>query len=111
MNMIQRAILSLTLAAASIGTAYALGRTGTTADFGQSVPNATAARVISIDSSTKYVNVEDGETVQFEVQGQCFTWHFSTFPNTAFDLRRIAPSGISVGAVEVYVASNPLYRG
>jgi len=28
-----------------------------------------------------------------------------------FDLAKIAPAGVDVGMVTVYVASNPLYRG
>jgi hypothetical protein len=92
--------------------AYAIGRTGTSADFGTLVTTSAAMRTIVINGDTKWVNVENGETVQFNIGGESFTWHFDTMPNeTSFDLTKIAPAGIKLGSVRVYVASNPLYRG
>ena len=55
--------------------------------------------------------MENGETVQFNVQGHSFTWHFDTFHDeAAFKLAKIAPQDVMAGGVEVYVATNPLYR-
>ncbi|WP_195763612.1 CzcE family metal-binding protein [Duganella guangzhouensis] len=115
MKTTTRLTFALTFAAAVVGTvgaAHAAGPTGTTADYGQLVNNGINDRTIDLDANTKYVNVEDGETVQFVTQGQHFTWHFDTFPNQSeFKLQSIAPAGVNVGNTEVYVASNPLYRG
>ena len=71
-----------------------------------------ADREITIKPGTKWVNVNNGETVAFSVSGKTFTWHFDTLPaEDQFRLQTIAPEGVDVGAVTVYVASNPLYRG
>ena len=110
-NVFQHAAIVFAFSAA-IGSAHAAGLTGTAADFGAAVNADAGTRIINIDAGTKYVNVQNGETVQFIVQGQAFTWHFDTFHDeTAFKLSKIAPAGVMVDGVEVYVAPNPLYRG
>lgn len=69
-------------------------------------------RVVTINADTKWVNVDNGDTVTFNVNGKTFTWQASTLhTEEAFDLAKIAPAGIDAGKVTVYVASNPLYRG
>ncbi|NGZ88144.1 CzcE family metal-binding protein [Duganella aceris] len=99
-------------ATALIAPAGAVGITGTAADFGVQVNNDAAMRTVTISSDTKGVNVTNGETVRFNVDGQSFTWHFDTIRNeTSFDLAKIAPAGVNAGTVRAYVASNPLYRG
>lgn len=104
MNTLKNTLLALTIATASLGAAHA-------ADYGQTVDNHFSQRVIDLDAGTKYVNVTNGETVQFVQQGKSFTFHFETYPNvTEVDLKKIAPAGFDAGAVEVYVATNPLYR-
>ena len=106
-----KTIIAIAIAAASIGAANAKGLTGTSADFGAAVAADQGTRTINIDANTKYVNVENGETVQFNVQGHSFTWHFDTFHDeAAFKLARIAPQEVMPGSVEVYVSANPLYR-
>ena len=106
-----KTIIAIAIAAASIGAANAKGLTGTSADFGAAVAADQGTRTINIDANTKYVNVENGETVQFNVQGHSFTWHFDTFHDeSAFKLAKISPQDVMPGGVEVYVASNPLYR-
>ncbi len=71
-----------------------------------------ASRTIVVKEGTRNVNVENGETVRFDVNGKSFAYTFNTFGNeTAFDLSAIAPAGFAVPAVHVYVAPNPLYRG
>ena len=93
-------------------TALAAAPSGTAADYGVQVPAAAAMRTIAIDAGTSAVNVTNGETVQFSVDGQSFTWHFDTYRDaTSFDLGAILPANIKAGMVRVYVASNPLYRG
>jgi phosphate-selective porin len=110
-NVIALALIGLTSTAMMAG-AQAAGPSGTAADYGTLAPATAAARTIVINGDTKWVNVENGETVQFSVGGQTFTWNFSTFPGTtSFDLSKISPAGVQFGTVRVYVASNPLYRG
>lgn len=80
--------------------------------MGMLVNSAVAGRTIVVDAGTRNINVENGETVRFDVNGKSFAYTFNTFGNeTAFDLSAIAPGDVMVPAVHVYVAPNPLYRG
>jgi hypothetical protein len=111
----KRTILLLSLGLASIvqaAGASAAGLTGTSADFGVPVPTAVADRQIDVGTSTKSVNVTDGESVKFNVNGQSFTWHFDTFQQgTVVDLSKIAPPDAGVQGVQVYVAPSETYAG
>lgn len=99
-------LLSALLAA----TAGAIGLTSTSADYGYSAATIPADRTIVITPSTKSVNVSNGETVEFDIQGKTFRWSFNTFHReAALELSKIAPDGVPVGSVRVYVAANPLY--
>jgi hypothetical protein len=68
----------------------------------------TAARVVSIDSSTKYLNVTRLETVQIKAGGKTVTWMFDTLGTAPFPLSKIIPG---TDGVTVYVAENPAYIG
>ena len=106
------AAASCAMLVASVSSAHAAGPTGTVADYGTSVPVSTDARQITISPQTKWVNVTDGETVKFDVNGKTFAWNVDTFgTDTVFDLAKIAPADIQVNGVRVYVAPNPLYTG
>ena len=90
--------------------AGAHGLTNTSADYGNAVHGG-AGRTIVIKPDTKSVNVANGETVEFQVEGKSFVWHFNTFqPEVAFPLAKIAPQGSKVGDINVYAVPNPLYR-
>lgn len=92
-------------------TATAFAAAADTAKYGTTAPAAGAHRQIVITEKTKHVRVENGETVEFKVNGTSFTWHFQTLHHeTSFDLAKIAPAGTFKKKVTVYVASNPLYR-
>jgi len=92
--------------------AHAIGMTGTKADFGSAVSASAATETIRLAPDTKYVNVNNGDTVDFISGGKSFTWHFETFPGTtSLDLSTIAPKDLHPGAVRVYVGANPLYQG
>ena len=83
-----------------------------TASFGMATSAASADRHITIKPDTKWVNVNNGDTVEFQINGKSFTWHFDTLHREeAFSLSKIAPEGVEVGMVTVYVAPNPLYQG
>lgn len=115
-------MLALGLTAASLGLrAHAAGAAGTiasavavhaaTAVYGQAATGAAADKQIALTSDTRWVNVSNGDTVRFTSGGQSFVWHFDTLQDApTFSLAAIAPAGIDVGAVRVYVAANPLYR-
>lgn len=101
------------LASTALGAnASAAGLTGTAADFGAIAVADSGTRLIIIDDRTKSINVVNGETVQFNINGKMFTWHFDTFHDeTSFDLSKIAPPELVTQGIRVYVAANPLYRG
>jgi endonuclease YncB( thermonuclease family) len=105
------------LRTAIIATAFAATASGAhaavdTKEFGMATSAANADRHIVIKPDTKWANVDDGDTVEFQVGGKSFTWHFATLRGeSAFDLSKIAPEGIDVGNIIVYVGANPLYRG
>lgn len=104
--------LRTTIIVAAIAAAAAHASAAPQPQFGMATTAANADRHISIGADTKWVNVNNGDTVTFDINGKSFTWHFDTLHSEeAFDLSKIAPEGISTGMVTVYVASNPLYRG
>lgn len=81
------------------------------ADFGRQVADAAAIRTINITPKTKYINVNQGDIIKFNLDGKSFTWQFDTFsPNTSLKLISIVPDGIDAPNIHVYVAPNPLYR-
>lgn len=102
------AVLMTTLLAQA---ASAHGLTSTSADYGSAAATR-ASRSILVTSSVKSINVTNGETVEFLVNGKSFSWRFDTLQTrSTFDLNKIAPEGVLAGNVRVYVAPNPLYRG
>lgn len=104
-------IIAATIAAAAAG-AQASVNPAPKAQYGMAGSAASADRHIVINGDTKWVNVDNGDTVEFTVNGKSFTWHFDTLhPEQVVDLAKIAPEGVNAGMVTVYVGSNPLYRG
>ena len=106
-------LFSLTLSSALLaGSALAAGPAGTAADFGSGAVADATVETIQLNRHTKYVNVNDGDTVKFVSNGKSFTWHFDTFQNkTVLDLSAIAPKALALNGVHVYVGTNPLYQG
>lgn len=79
--------------------------------YGSYTTTDAAGKIVTIDADTKYVNVDDGETITFVKGAQQFTWTFVTSRGAgSVPLSAIAPAGFTANKVEVYVASNPLYR-
>lgn len=76
------------------------------APYGYATTGA-AAREVSINSGTKYLNVTRLEAVKINVDGKSVTWSFDTLGTNAFPLSKIV-SGAE--GVTVYVAENPSYR-
>jgi Heavy-metal resistance protein CzcE len=98
----------LILAAVAANGAYAMGPSGSSADYGVEVADTTAARTIVVTPQTRWVNVTNGETVKFAVGDKTFNWHVDTYTNVnAFELAKISPNGIAAAGVQVYVAPRP----
>ena len=107
-----KTLRTLIACTAIVGTGLAQAAPGTTTNYGSVANSSFADRVITITPGTRWVNVNNGDTVAFTVNGKTFTWHFETLhAEDQFALEKIAPEGVDVGMVTVYVASNPLYRG
>jgi len=111
-NLIRTAIIAAAIATTASGAAYATTTATGTKDFGMATAAAAADHHVVINADTKWVNIDNGDTVEFKAGDKSFTWHFDTLHDeTAFQLSKIAPEGVDVGKVTVYVAANPLYRG
>jgi hypothetical protein len=80
--------------------------------LGETAPTAKADRAITIAPDTRYVNVEGGQIVKFDVGEKSFTWDFDG-PDyvSSFDLNRVTPPGLLDHVVTAYVSPNPLYMG
>lgn len=78
------------------------------APFGYAVTGSQAGRIVTIDSSTRYLNVTRGEAVQINIAGKIVAWVFDTLGTPTFSLDKIVPGA---GHVTVYVASSPSDNG
>lgn len=80
-------------------------------NLGMPAPIAAAIRTITIAPQTRYINVNQGDIVKFEVDGKAFAWQFDVErPQGWLDLALFAPKGTSTYAVQVFVGPNPLYQ-
>jgi hypothetical protein len=79
--------------------------------YGAIAPASAAQRVVDIKPGMKYVNVVNGQTITFNVDGKPFTWTFQLYQQEgAVALSAILPSGLHADGVTVYVAPDPTYR-
>jgi len=93
------------------GAVHAMPKPFSPLDAGMLVM-APANRSIEIGAHTRYVNVTNGETVEFDVGGKHFTYAFDAWNSIgAVDLMAIAPKDVAVPQVRVYIAPNPLSVG
>jgi hypothetical protein len=111
MKIITNAVFAVLIASALSPAAVLASQTNSKSYYGHpSQPNA-ATRTVVVTSSTKYVNVDQDDVVTFVVNGNSFTWQFDTLrPSDSVDLSSIAPREVSVPAVSIYVAPNPIYQ-
>jgi len=78
--------------------------------YGQPAAAGSAQRTVEVNAGTKKVQVTNGETIKFVVNGQPFTWKFDLYHQEGvLDLATIAPQDIRADGVKVYVAEDPLY--
>ena len=81
-------------------------------DYGTRAATSAPGREITLKPGTKNVNVFDGETVHFNVDGKRIDWNFNSRTREAvLDLNTLAPDQIPAGAVRVWVLANPIYQG
>jgi hypothetical protein len=115
-----KSIRTLVLPLLLTGAAFtATGAHATTmshgADYYGTLDSGAAAnegRTVVMDDKTSYVNVADGDTIRFESGGKSFTFTFDAWNSVnSVDLAAIAPAGVSVPKILVYITQNPLYVG
>lgn len=71
--------------------------------YGHPAPADQPARIIVIAPGQRYVNVTNGETILFRVNGRSFAWTFKTsFRHRTFDLSDVAPVDVDVRGVRVF---------
>lgn len=81
-------------------------------DAGMVVNTHAPNRTIVVDANTRSINVTDGETVQFDVGGQRFSYAFNAWNSIdSVPLSAIVPNGVTAPKVRVYIAQNPLTEG
>jgi hypothetical protein len=69
-------------------------------------------RTVSIDPSTRWINVNGGETIRFIANGESFDHRFNSFTHSAvYDLGKIAPAGAIDRSLKVYVSPDPAHSG
>jgi hypothetical protein len=104
-------LLSLLLTGPALLVASGAQAAPPASDYGMVAAQGVPARTINIDSSTRWVNVADGETVRFDVDGKSFNWTFGTRyrGEAVVDLATIAPPDVHVPDVRAYVAADARY--
>jgi hypothetical protein len=81
------------------------------ANYGVAAQASRAARVVDITPGTRHVNVIDGETVTFNLDGQQFTWTFHVnHGEGVVALAAIVPKALDAHGVMVYVGPDLSYR-
>lgn len=81
------------------------------ANYGAAAQASRTARVLDITPGTRHVNVIDGETVTFNVDGQPFTWTFRmNHGEGVVALAAILPKELDAHGVMVYVGPDLNYR-
>jgi hypothetical protein len=107
-SIMKKFLVGVFASIAAFGTASLGAYAGSPELVGESVPVASASsvnRTIVVDSRTKWVNVTQGETVKFVINGREIVFAFDGQPGT-FDLRQIVPAETLDHSVMVYVESN-----
>lgn len=78
------------------------------ASYGGAAPTGTADYKLVVTPEKKWLNVNNGDTVEFDVGSKEFTWHFDTLhDHVALPLSTIAPAGFDAGAARIFVGRDP----
>ena len=108
-SIVRSLLVAAALLATAVPAAFAEQRTDL---LGDPVSAGNSGRVIRLETSTRYVNVEGGETILFYIGEKSFGWNFSgPLSVTSFNLRQVMPAGLLDHDVTVYIRANPNYRG
>jgi Heavy-metal resistance protein CzcE len=95
---------ALILSCASLSAMAGNGTGAHLSLLGDPAPASAAGRVIKLDANTHYVNVTQGETVQFiAANGKSATWTFDSTNRTAVKLQKIMPAGSLDHPIMAYV--------
>ena len=94
------------LAAGAIAVTFASGAFAMM-DLGTQAQGTPNARVIKLDTGSKYLTVYHGEIATIVSGGKAFTWRFDTLGTPSFQLSEIAPPDFGAGADRVYVHPSP----
>jgi hypothetical protein len=79
---------------------------------GSAVQPSSTYRTVVIGPDTSYVNVTQGDVVNFVIGGTNFTWNFDVSSNIhEIDLNKLAPAGTLNHVVKVYIEQNDIYKG
>lgn len=81
------------------------------APLGNPVPVSGSQQTIELQPGTRYLNIEQGQTLKFVAKGKAFAWNFDTFGLPVFNLSDIAPKDVDVGNVRVYISPDRTYAG
>jgi hypothetical protein len=101
---------------ATTGKLTSLRSDGTSGKGTPGTPNA-VDRIVELNQSVRWVDVDYGERVTFEAtdgggKQRSFAWQFDVSPvRTHVDLDDVAPADFPVRGVRVFVAEAPEYRG
>ena len=108
--IVKKLFATVVIASATILASSAALAIHTVQPFGNQVADSVVARTIELDSNTKSVNIEQGETVKFVFGNKSFAWNFNTLSTTPFKMAKIAPLNPSIKDVQIYVSRNPIYN-
>lgn len=75
--------------------------------YGSAAGPGFTGRTITVDGTTRYINVQRGETVTIRDGDQVVSWRFDGL-NATFPLSKILPAAANERPVRVYVAPRPL---
>lgn len=103
---------TLALLALLFAAGYAQAADRSASDYGAPATALADGRSIEIAPTQRNVNVSDGETVHFLVDGKRFDWTFNMrTTESVLELKTIAPPGLKVDGIRVWVRPNSLYQG
>ena len=99
------ALLSATASLASKPDTFPSGRS----HFGVASTSEQATKVVDV-RSTKYINIECGETITFRNGDKSFSWRFDVVNHGTVDAQKVAPAGFMTEPLMVYVRPNDYER-
>ena len=106
--------LPFVLAAALSATACEVTDAKYRSYYGKPSDPTAAQREILIKPDTRSVNVTAGQVVRFAFANgadSAFAWNFDTWGGRVAQLDRLAPDGVKLRPIKVYIGDDPRYGG